>query len=421
MNPPRLHREIEILPMDTSAISQRYIVRVGKDKQLEISDGLRRIMQLIDGNRTTEEIAAAISVESGKNFTPVDVQEIFSRYLEPYGLLGDSTIAQHKTDQLGYLYVKKRLFPQDSLKPLTRLLKYLFKPFVFYPALISLIFFHLFFYGFFEKPAFVLSALGGNELIIVYVIVFLSTLFHELGHSSACSFFGARHGDIGLGLYLYFLVFYADVTDVWYLKRSQRAIVDFAGMYFQLLLVPFLFFFYLLSGNSVFVHTIYAVNFSVVSSLNPFFRFDGYWLISDLLGVPNLRKRSQEALKFLVKKIVKQKDAHTPYLLQLPASRRYFLVAYSMVSTVFFLIFTYFIVASLPELLEVYPSAVGNFFSDLWHDAFSLDFTDTWKSFSSLLLPTLTSLMLVMIGLRTGRRVWNSLQKIYNEPNQRNS
>ena len=59
-----------------------------------------------------------------------------------------------------------------------------------------------------------------NNKVDVYTVVGLfvfmlaSSFFHELGHASACKYFGVRHGGVGFGLYLNFPVLYTDVTKV---------------------------------------------------------------------------------------------------------------------------------------------------------------------------------------------------------------
>ena len=64
--------------------------------------------------------------------------------------------------------------------------------------------------------------------LLVFMVV--SSLFHELGHASACKHFGIRHGGIGFGLYLNFPVLYTDVTEVWRLRRADRCIVNLGGV-----------------------------------------------------------------------------------------------------------------------------------------------------------------------------------------------
>ena len=65
-----------------------------------------------------------------------------------------------------------------------------------------------------------------------FVIKFFSTTLHEIGHATATSFFGASHGGIGGGFYLFSPVYFADVTDIWRLKKWQRIVVNVAGVYF---------------------------------------------------------------------------------------------------------------------------------------------------------------------------------------------
>ena len=70
-------------------------------------------------------------------------------------------------------------------------------------------------------------------IIGLFTFILGSSFFHELGHASACKYFGIQHGGIGFGLYLNFPVLYTDVTEVWKLKRGQRCVVNLAGVYFQ--------------------------------------------------------------------------------------------------------------------------------------------------------------------------------------------
>ena len=143
-----------------------------------------------------------------------------------------------------------------------------------------------------------------NSQVTVYVIVglfvfmLLSSFFHELGHASACKYFGLHHGGIGFGLYLNFPVLYTDVTEVWKLNRMQRCVVNIAGVYFQSYWLLALLIAFLLTNNDMLRYLILTMNLSFLMTLNPFFKFDGYWIASDILGVPNLRARSLEPVSY---------------------------------------------------------------------------------------------------------------------------
>lgn len=101
------------------------------------------------------------------------------------------------------------------------------------------------------------------------VFMFASSFFHELGHASACKYFGVRHGGIGFGLYLNFPVLYTDVTEVWKLNRAQRCVVNLAGVYFQSYWLIALLVAFLITGNDILRYLILIMNLGFVMTLNP--------------------------------------------------------------------------------------------------------------------------------------------------------
>ena len=201
-----------------------------------------------------------------------------------------------------------------------------------------------------------------NIYLVVGLFVFMlaSSFFHELGHASACKHFGVRHGGIGFGLYLNFPVLYTDVTEVWKLDRTQRCVVNLAGVYFQSYWLIILLSVFLLTGNDIVRYLILVMNLGFVMTLNPFFKFDGYWLASDLLGVPNLRQRSLELLGYIWKKLRKEPEGKRPYLLQIRPLERYGLLVYSVVVNLFMgFYFLYVIPTFLYRFVQTFPDAVN--------------------------------------------------------------
>lgn len=408
---PRLQSEIEIVPLDTSSTSKKHLVKIGGGRQFEISNSLTQLLYLIDGKRSINEIAEMFSKEIGKGCSPSDVKKMIETHLIPYGIIVAEDRTEERPKQQSYLYLKIPFFSQRILRPITGVLERLFARFFFVLAVVSAIVFHLYFYIFAEKPAVSVSSVTGLDIILVYALVFLSTLFHELGHSSACHHFGARHGDIGLGLYLYFPVFYADVSDVWQLKRTERAIVDFGGVYFQLLLVPILYIAYVFSHSLFFLYTIYALDFSIVTSLNPLLRFDGYWLASDLAGVPNLRKRSQETIKYFFRRLLRPNSTELPPTLEIRRKAKYFLYGYALVSNFFFAFFFYNILIFLPQLISTYPAAMKEFLFALPRDLVLFDFANIFRRISVVFFPNLVLVTLTLMLARLFMRVISFFRK----------
>ncbi|MCL4510846.1 MAG: hypothetical protein M1470_07240 [Bacteroidetes bacterium] len=282
---------------------------------------------------------------------------------------------------------------------MTDVLRILYRMPVLYTISFVIVAFHIYFYIYFQKPVVHIGSIAGPGFIFVYALLSLTSFFHELGHSSACHYFGAKHGDIGIGLYLYFVVFYADVTDVWKLKRIDRATVDFGGIYFQLICVLVLFTIYVLWRDVLMVEAIYAVDFAVIASMNPFFRFDGYWVVSDLSGVSNLRQRSQQIVKYIFGKL-RGRISVPPPSLPIESKAKYFLGFYSLVSNLFFGFFIYSIFFSFPSLISSYSSIAGNSIVGIVHAIGVLDFWGVLHNLSVIFFPTVMVLMIGMMFYR---------------------
>ncbi|WP_419802293.1 hypothetical protein [Mucilaginibacter sp.] len=140
-----------------------------------------------------------------------------------------------------------------------------------------------------------LGLMSVTHLVIVYTLFVLIILVHEIGHASASYRFGVRPKEIGFGFYFVFPVFYTNVTDIWALKKEERNTVNIAGIYFQLLINVFLIAFFYVDTFKVIVFTLILANtISVITSLIPFFRYDGYWLFSDYFNIPNLQNKARQ-------------------------------------------------------------------------------------------------------------------------------
>jgi putative peptide zinc metalloprotease protein len=116
----------------------------------------------------------------------------------------------------------------------------------------------------------------------------LATLVHELGHASACRYGGAQPGRVGIGVYIVFPAFYTDVSDSYRLSRVGRLRTDLGGLYFNVLTALGLGSCYLITGNGFFLLIVVLMQIEMAQQLIPVVRFDGYYILADLTGVPNL-------------------------------------------------------------------------------------------------------------------------------------
>ena len=135
--------------------------------------------------------------------------------------------------------------------------------------------------------------------LLIYGMLTAAAIVHELGHAAACRYGGATPGEIGFGLYLVFPAFYTDVTDSYRLGRAGRVRTDLGGLHFNALTVLVLAAAYVATGSGVLLLTALVLQFQMLQQLIPVVRFDGYYVLSDLAGVPDLFARVGPVLRSL--------------------------------------------------------------------------------------------------------------------------
>jgi putative peptide zinc metalloprotease protein len=189
------------------------------------------------------------------------------------------------------------------------------------------------------------SVLDVDNLPFLYLSFILIKVFHEFGHAYMCKTFGRRTGTGGevhvMGIM--FLVFtpmpYVDASSAWaFRSRRQRILVGMGGMIIELAMAavaaivwantregPL----HTIAYNAMFIASVSTLLFNA----NPLLRYDGYYILSDMLEIPNLAQRSKSYLYYLVKKYawnVRQarNPAHT-------RGERAWFVFYGIASTIY--------------------------------------------------------------------------------------
>ena len=119
--------------------------------------------------------------------------------------------------------------------------------------------------------------------------------------------------------------------------------------------------------NKTLKYIVLLTNINFVITLNPFFRFDGYWLMTDLLGIANLRAKSMELLRYLYYRVRgKAPEGWKPALLMVKPAYRYALFAYSIVVNLFFgYYFFYIIPVFMIRFVETFPELVHTLLASL--------------------------------------------------------
>ena len=182
-------------------------------------------------------------------------------------------------------------------------------------------------------------------MLTTAVMLSLAKLIHELGHALAASHFGCRVPSMGIALMMGFPVLWTDVTDAWRLPRRQdRLIIDAAGMFAELILAALATLLWALlpdgslrSGVYVLASSTWLVTLAI--NLNPFMRFDGYYLLTDLLDIANLQDRSFALARWHLRECLFRFNLSPPELWH--KNRQRLLIAYAYATWVYrLLLFT---------------------------------------------------------------------------------
>jgi putative peptide zinc metalloprotease protein len=199
-----------------------------------------------------------------------------------------TTLIEERSGSPLRLNARTRLLGPGAIDPITKVLQILFAPVVLVPVLLAVAFAHGWLY--------LMHGLGGAMRNVLYApgllfavlgVLFVSGIFHEFGHAAALRYGGGRTRGMGFGLYLVFPALYTDTTDSYRLGRWARVRTDLGGFYFHLIFALGLIALSLLTGWEFLLVAVLLINVGIVYQCMPFVRFDGYWALADLTGIPD--------------------------------------------------------------------------------------------------------------------------------------
>lgn len=143
---------------------------------------------------------------------------------------------------------------------------------------------------------------GWPNLLYLWAVLAVSKVIHEFGHGLTCKHFQGECHEMGVLVLCLSPCLYCDVSDSWLLENKwQRIWIAAAGMYIEVILSAFAIWgwwysreglFHYLCLNLFFVSTLSTVIFNA----NPLMRYDGYYMLSDWLEIPNLRPKADKLL-----------------------------------------------------------------------------------------------------------------------------
>jgi putative peptide zinc metalloprotease protein len=272
-----------------------YLARRADGQVIQLPQVLYAIAEASDGNTSLDDIAARASEAAGARIDPADAGYLIVEKLVPLGLVAplDGSRARVETAKpFLALQLKTKVVPARAVAAITRMFRPLVWPPVMIAMLCALAAFDVWFFGVHGVAQSVRGALYHPAVILLFfALVVASAAFHECGHATACAKAGARPGEMGAGLYVAWPVFYTDVTDAYRLGRGGRLLTDIGGVYFNCVFALLLAGAYFVTGFEPLLLFIVLQHFEIIHQFLPFVRLDGYYMVADLTGVPDLFAR----------------------------------------------------------------------------------------------------------------------------------
>jgi putative peptide zinc metalloprotease protein len=373
--------------VDTSEGKPVYLIAVGKlPTYIRLSAISYYLLQQRSEGVTFDCLAQNLTGR-GKQVSPAEVESAYNQVIEKIAEIERNP----KLHRSGFLW-KRTLFPKQIVGPIASCLSVAFSKPIAY-SLLALIAASVAI-----APQHDLGlSLEPIDLFWAYFLFIGSLIAHEFGHASACARYGAEPSDIGFTLYLIWPAFYSDVSAAWKLKRWERVVVDIGGVFFQLVCAAIYVIIYTITSWIPLKISLVMIAASCLFTLNPVFKFDGYWVVADTLGVTNLSQQPIRIFQHYLDRMRQRPVKPLPW----PPLIISILAIYTVLSFGMWGYFLWLIIPVFSKAIIGYPSLTNELIIQLsiWPPSISLDLI---KSF-------LGSTFIISI---LGFMLWRFLQQI---------
>lgn len=278
------------------------LARRSDGQTVQLTPLLYAVLDALDGQRGLDEVAGRVRETTGRPVSADNVATLVDK-LRELGLSvrpdGTEPVVRRSNPLLA-LRLKVAVTDPERTRRLTSPFARLFHPALVLPVVL----------GFAAITVWVLVVKGlasatheafarPGLLLAVLAVTVLSGGFHEFGHAAAARRGGADPGVMGAGLYLVWPAFYTDVTDSYRLGRAGRLRTDLGGLYFNAIVVVATMGVWWASGSDAVLLVVATQILQMLRQLLPLVRFDGYHVLADLTGVPDLFQRIGPTLRAL--------------------------------------------------------------------------------------------------------------------------
>ncbi len=325
----------------------KWVINSPEGRNFLINEATFKLFNILETHQTLEDAHLAFEKEFLINISFEDFQQHISTTIGGFGILENDFEVARPSMKNNYLKLKVQLINAKIAGFLTKPLTVFYSPKVFWYILGSLVLF----IGtiFINAPQNI--ELSAAQMPILIGLFYLSMPIHELGHIAACKSYNIKHGGIGFGFYFVLPVMYADVTNIWTANKERRVIANMGGIFSEILYGSTLLLIFLITKNPMFYVAGVSIAFMVIWEFNPFVRFDGYWILSDLTETPNLVRKSKAILKTVFERL----KSRTRLFL---SKKEVWLFLYGLINTGFFIFFMAYTIYCFREYIVLFPQLI---------------------------------------------------------------
>ena len=324
------------------------------------------IIQNLDGKSQAKEIAERLQRGLNLSVAPEVIQK-FVDHLEVQGFLASEETSRESVRMVQQanrpksllqklIFIKLKAFdPNQMLDRLFGRVKFVFsKPFLWFStvAVVLGVCVTISQWGEFSYSLgslYELSSIAGIWLTAFWVVS-----LHEFAHAFTCKLYGGEVREMGFLLLYFQPCFYCNLSDAWlFPEKRKKLLVGFSGAYFQIFIWAMATILWRLTDPEVFLSkfafvTMITSGVLVLFNFNPLIKLDGYYLLSDYLGIPNLRKKAFHYLGNWFKRDVLRLPVGLPTA---TAKERKIFFVYGILSMIYSVFLLGFVFLKLGEFL----------------------------------------------------------------------
>jgi putative peptide zinc metalloprotease protein len=181
-----------------------------------------------------------------------------------------------------------------------------------------------------------------DGLLLAAMTLTFAKIVHEIGHGLLAKKFGCHVPRMGVAFIVMLPVLWTDTTQAWRLdKRWQKVLIDSGGILAEMMLASIATLLWLITPDGTLksaFHILSGISWIMTLGINasPFMRFDGYYIASDLVDIPNLQPRSFAYTRWWIRRMIFATDEPPPELF--PHRQRPFLIVYAFICWIYRLI-----------------------------------------------------------------------------------